>query len=80
MKDLYYIGKETTTGKRVYILKEDYDALGEKAATSLKDMGVEVDTSKIVIKDIPDDEPEIGSKEYFDKYDCWDAIGGDWEG
>lgn len=26
------------------------------------------------------DEPEMGSEEYFDQHDCWDAIGGDWEG
>lgn len=26
------------------------------------------------------DEPEYGTKEYFDMHDCWDAIGGDWEG
>lgn len=25
-------------------------------------------------------EPEIGTKEYFDRHDCWDAIGGDWQG
>lgn len=26
------------------------------------------------------EEPEMGTKEYFDAHDCWDAIGGDWEG
>lgn len=25
-------------------------------------------------------EPEIGTKEFFDLHDCYDAIGGDWEG
>lgn len=24
--------------------------------------------------------PEMGTAEYFDLMDCWDAIGGDWEG
>ena len=50
----------------------------EKAVQSLLDMGVEV-TDTIVIRDISD-EPEIGSKEFFDQNDCWDAIGGDWKG
>jgi hypothetical protein len=27
-----------------------------------------------------DEEPAIGSAEFFDRNDCWDAIGGDWEG
>ena len=27
-----------------------------------------------------EEEPEIGTKEYFDLHDCYDAIGGDWEG
>jgi hypothetical protein len=26
------------------------------------------------------EEPEPGTKEYFDLHDCWDAIGGDWQG
>lgn len=30
--------------------------------------------------DIQCEEPELGTKEYFDLYDCYDAIGGDWEG
>lgn len=25
-------------------------------------------------------EPELGTKEYFELHDCYDAIGGDWEG
>lgn len=28
----------------------------------------------------PVEEPEPGTKEYFDLHDCYDAIGGDWEG
>lgn len=24
--------------------------------------------------------PEPGTQEYFDINDCWDAVGGDWEG
>lgn len=31
-------------------------------------------------EDWENDEPEYGTKEYFDENDCWDAIGGDWEG
>ena len=27
-----------------------------------------------------EEEPEIGTKEYFNLHDCYDAIGGDWEG
>jgi len=30
--------------------------------------------------DIQFKEPELGTKEYFDLHDCYDAIGGDWEG
>lgn len=26
------------------------------------------------------DEPEYGTEEYFDRHDCWDAVGGDWQG
>lgn len=29
---------------------------------------------------IDEEEPEIGTKEYFDAHDCWDALGGDWYG
>lgn len=29
---------------------------------------------------LENDMPEIGTEEYFDMMDCWDAIGGDWEG
>ena len=81
MKELFYIGKETSTGKEVLVLKDDFDARSkEKAVQSLLDMGVEV-TDKIVVRDIPDEEePEMGTQEYFDQNDCWDAIGGDWEG
>lgn len=78
MKELFYVGKETSTGKKVLVLKDDFDSLPkEKAVQSLLDMGVEI-TDKIVIKDVPD-EPEMGTQEFFDQYDCWDAIGGDWE-
>ena len=81
MKELFYIGKETSTGEKVLVLKDDFDAMPkEKATQSLLDLGVEI-TNKIVIRDIPDEEgPEIGSKEFFDQNDCWDAIGGDWQG
>lgn len=79
MKELFYVGKETSTGKKVLVLKDDFDTLPkEKAAQSLLDMGVEI-TNKIVIKDVSD-EPEMGTQEFFDQNDCWDAIGGDWEG
>ena len=79
MKELFYIGKETNTGKKVLVLKDDFDALPkEKAVKSLLDMGIEV-TDKIVVKDISD-KPEMGTQEYFDQNDCWDAVGGDWEG
>ena len=27
-----------------------------------------------------EEEPELGTKEYFELHDCYDAIGGDWEG
>lgn len=27
-----------------------------------------------------DEEPEFGTVEFFNLHDCWDAIGGDWEG
>ena len=30
--------------------------------------------------DIQYEEPKLGTKEYFDLHDCYDAIGGDWEG
>lgn len=36
----------------------------------------QLDTGKEEIQD----EPELGTKEYFDRHDCYDAIGGDWEG
>lgn len=62
MKDLFYVGKETSTGKKVLVHKEDYDELGNKATESLKDMGIEVNTNKIVIKAI----------DLFDELDCWD--------
>ena len=78
MKELFYIGKETSTGKKVLVLKDDFDAMPkEKATQSLLDLGVEI-TNKIMIKDIPDkEEPEMGTQEFFDHNDCWDAIGGD---
>ena len=79
MKELFYIGKETSTGEKVLVLKDDFDSMPkEKAVKSLLDIGVEV-TDKIVIRDVQE-EPEIGSKEFFDQNDCWDAIGGDWQG
>lgn len=78
MKELFYIG-ETSTSKKVLVHKGDYDELGNKAAESLKDMGITVDTNKTVLKEVQE-EPEFGSKEYFDAHDCWDAVGGDWEG
>lgn len=31
-------------------------------------------------EEIEDEESEMGTEEYFDYHDCWDAIGGDWEG
>ena len=79
MKELFYIGKETSTGKEVLVLKDDFDAMPkEKAVKSLLDMGVEA-TDKIVIRDIQE-EPEMGTQEFFDQNDCLDAIGGDWQG
>lgn len=79
MKELFYIGKEASTGKEVLVLKDDFDAMPkEKAVKSLLDMGVEV-TDKIVIRDVQE-EPEMGTQEFFDQNDCWDAIGGDWIG
>ena len=69
--EVFYNAKEIETGKEVLVSKKDYDELGNKAAQSLKDMGIEVNTSRIVEKEV---------ENLFDKYDCWDAIGGDWEG
>ena len=80
MKELFYVGKKTSTGNKVLVLMDDFDALPrEKAVQSLLDMGVEVDTSKIVVKEVQE-EPEMGTQEFFDQNDCWDAIGGDWQG
>ena len=79
MKELFYKGKEISTGKEVLVLKDDFDAMPkEKAVQSLLDMGVEV-TDKIVIRDVQE-EPEIGTTEFFEQNDCYDAIGGDWQG
>ena len=67
----YYSAKEIATGKECLVAKCDFDELPrEKAIKSLLDMGIEVDTSKIIVK----------AAEIFDELDCWDAIGGDWEG
>ena len=79
MKELFYKDKEISTGKEVLVLKDDFDAMPkEKAVQSFLDMGVEV-TDKIVIRDVQE-EPEIGTAEFFEQNDCYDAIGGDWQG
>ena len=79
MKELFYVGKETSTGNEVLVLKDDFDSMRkEKAIQSLLDMGVEV-TDKIVVREVQE-EPEMGTEEFFDQNDCWDAIGGDWMG
>ena len=80
MKELFYVGKRISTGKKVLVLMDDFGELPkEKATQSLLDMGIEVDTNKIVVRDIPE-KPEMGTQEFFDQNDCWNAIGGDWMG
>lgn len=67
----YYSAKEIATGKECLVAKNDFDELPrEKAIQSLLDMGIKVDTSKIISK----------ADSIFDELDCWDAIGGDWQG
>ena len=67
MKELFYKGKEISTGKEVLVLKDDFDAMPkEKAVQSLLDMGVEV-TDKIVIRDVQE-EPEIGTAEFLKEH------------
>ena len=44
----------------------------EKAIQSLLYIGVEV-TDQVVVWDAPE-EPEMGTQEFFDQNDCWDAV------
>lgn len=68
----YYSAKEIATGKECLVAKCDFDELPkDKAKESLLAIGIEVNTDKIVVRE---------SSHIFDKMDCWDAIGGDWEG
>ena len=59
----YYSAVEIATGKECLVAKKDFDELPkDKAIQSLKDMGIEVNTNKIVIK----------AADLFDELDCWD--------